>query len=90
MRMEGELAKAKALLANAEAKKQRRVFLDSIMAKRSEMMKARTAHKKLRVELGKELKQRCGHSKKRQSAGRAELERSGQGTPCGGTPVGHE
>ena len=56
---EDELAKAKALVekaARAEAKKQREIFLDAVMARRSEIMKTRTAHKKLRVELGKEVK----------------------------------
>ena len=55
MRVGDELAKAKAPVdkaAKAEAKKQRKVFLDSVMAKRSEIMKARMARKKLRVELG--------------------------------------
>ena len=57
MRMEDELAKAKALVekaAKAEAKKQRKVFLDAVIAKRSEIIKACTARKRLRVELGKE------------------------------------
>ena len=57
VRVEDELAKAKALVekaAKAEVKKQRKVFLDAVMAKRSEIMKARTARKRLRVELGKE------------------------------------
>ena len=67
MKVEDELAKAKALVdgvAKAEAKKQRKGFLDSVMAKRSEMMKARTAHRKLRVELGKELKAKVRALKK--------------------------
>ena len=58
MRVEDELAKAKALVgkvAKAEVKKQRKVFLDAVMAKRSEIVKARTARKKLRVELGREV-----------------------------------
>ena len=57
--MEDELAKAKALAgkaAKAEVKKQRKVFLDAVMAKRSEIIKARMARKKLRVERGKEAK----------------------------------
>ena len=56
--MEDEQAKAKALvgkLAKAEVKKQRKVFLDAVMARRSEIVKARTARKKLRVELGREV-----------------------------------
>ena len=55
VRVEDELAKAKALVektAKAEAKKQREIFLDPVMVKRSEIMKVRTARKKLRVELG--------------------------------------
>ena len=59
MRVEDGFAKAKALVdgaAKAEAKKQRKGLLNLIMAKRSEMIKMRTARKKLRVELGKELK----------------------------------
>ena len=59
--------KAKALVdgaAKAEAKKQRKDLLNSIMAKRSEMMKLRTARKKLRVELGKELKAKVRALKK--------------------------
>ena len=67
MRVEDELVKAKALVdraAKAEAKKERKGFLDSIMPKRSEMMKARTARKKLRVELGKELKAKVRALKK--------------------------
>ena len=57
--MEDELAKAKALVekaAKAEAKKQRKVFLDAVMAKQSEIIKARMARKKQRVERGKEVK----------------------------------
>ena len=67
VRVEDELVKAKALVdraAKAEAKKERKGFLDSIMAKRSEMMKVRTARKKLRVELGKELKAKVRALKK--------------------------
>ena len=67
VRVEDELAKAKALVdraAKAEAKKQRKVFLDEVMAKRSEIMKARTARKKLRVELGREVKAKVRALKK--------------------------
>ena len=67
MRVEDELAKAKALVdraAKAEAKKQRTVFLDAVMAKRSEIIKARTARKKLRVELGREVKAKVRALKK--------------------------
>ena len=67
VRVEDELAKAKALVekaAKAEVKKQRKVFLDAVMAKRSEIMKARTARKKLRVELGKEVKEKVPALKK--------------------------
>ena len=67
MRVEDGLAKAKALVdkaAKAEAKKQRKVFLDAVMAKRSEIMKARMAGKKLRVELGREVKAKVRALKK--------------------------
>jgi hypothetical protein len=67
VRIEDKLAKAKALVdgaAKAEAKKQRKGLLNSIMVKRSEMMKVRTARKKLRVELGKELKAKVWALKK--------------------------
>ena len=67
MSVEGGLAKAKALVdkaAKAEAKKQRKVFLDAAMAKRSEIMKARMAGKKLRVELGREVKAKVRALKK--------------------------
>ena len=67
MRVEDELAKAKALVGGAvkaEAKKQRKGLLNSIMAKRREMMNVRTARKKLRVELGKELKAKVWALKK--------------------------
>ena len=67
MRVENGLAKAKALVektAKAEAKKQRKIFLDAVMVKRSEIMKARTARKKLRVELGKEVKAKVRALKK--------------------------
>ena len=56
LRVEDELAKAKALVekaGKAEAKKQRKVFLDAATAKRSEIIKVRMACKKLRVKLGK-------------------------------------
>ena len=67
VRVEDELAKAKALVdraAKAEGKKQRKIFLDAVMVKRSEIMKARTARKKLRVELGKEVKAKVRALKK--------------------------
>ena len=67
VRVEDELVKAKALVdkaAKAEAKKQRKVFLDAVMAKRSEIIKARTARKKLRVELCKDLRARVRALKK--------------------------
>ena len=65
VRVEDELAKAKALVDRAvkvEGKKY--VFLDAVMAKRSEIMKARTARKKLRVELGREVKAKVRELKK--------------------------
>ena len=49
----------------AEAKKQK-VLLDAVMAKRSEIMKARMARKKLRVGLGREVKAKVRALKKRQ------------------------
>ena len=58
MRVEDEQAKAKALVgkvAKAEVKKQRKVFLDAVMARQSGIVGARTARKKLRVELGREV-----------------------------------
>ena len=67
VRVEDELAKAKALLdraAKAEGKKQRKIFLNAVMAKRSEIMKARMAHKKMRVELGREVKAKVRALKK--------------------------
>ena len=57
MRVGDELAKAKALVdkaAKAEVRKRGKVFLDSVMAKRSEIMKAHMACKKLRVDLGRD------------------------------------
>ena len=59
VRVEDELAKAKVLAGRAvkvEGKKQRKIFLDAVRAKRSEIMKARMARKKMRVELGREVK----------------------------------
>ena len=59
VRVEDELAKAKVLVGRAvkaEGKKQRKIFLDAVMAKRSEIMIARMARKKMRVELGREVK----------------------------------
>ena len=59
VRVEDELGKAKALVDRAvktEAKKQRKAFLDVVMAKRSEIIEARRARKKLRVERGREVK----------------------------------
>ena len=57
-RVEDELAKAKPLagkVAKTKVKKQRKVFLDAVMAKRSEVIKACMPRKKLRVERGKEV-----------------------------------
>ena len=65
--MEDELAKAKPLAgkaAKAEVKKERKVFLDAVTAKRSEIIKARIARKKLRVEWGKEAKAKVQALKK--------------------------
>ena len=67
LRVVDELAKVKALVdraAKAQVKKQRKVFLDEVMAKRSDIMKARTARKKLRVELGREVKAKVRALKK--------------------------
>ena len=68
VRVEDELAKAKVLVdraVKAEGKKQRKIFLDAVMAKRSEIMIARMARKKMRVELGREVKAKVRVLKKR-------------------------
>ena len=67
VRVEDELAKAKVLVdraVKAERKKQRKIFLDAVMAKRSEIMKARMARKKMRVELGRGVKAKVRALKK--------------------------
>ena len=59
VRVENELAKAKVLVdraIKAEGKKQMKIFLDAVMAKRCEIMKARMARKEMMVELGRGVK----------------------------------